>query len=72
MANNSIRSRRDERRESKRAPARRKSLNRFADLQRELRTNKERWQAVIDNPFMGVTVLDRNHDLVDSLVVVAQ
>ena len=61
MANNSIRSRRDERRESKRAPARRKSLNRFADLQRELRTNKERWQAVIDNPFMGVTVLDRNH-----------
>jgi len=61
MADNSIRSRRDERRESKRAPARRKSLNRFADLQRELRTNKERWQAVIDNPFMGVTVLDRNH-----------
>jgi len=64
MANNSIRSRRDERRESKRAPARRKSLNRFADLQRELRTNKERWQAVIDNPFMGVTVLDRNHYLI--------
>jgi PAS domain S-box-containing protein len=35
-------------------------VNRFADLQRELRTNKERWRAVIDNPFMGVTVLDRN------------
>jgi len=56
MASNSIRSRRDERRASKRAPARRKPVDRFADLQRELRTNKERWQAVIGNPFIGVTV----------------
>jgi PAS domain S-box-containing protein len=46
---------------SKPAAARHKTVNRFADLQRELRTNKERWQAVIDNPFMGVTVLDRDH-----------
>ena len=61
MASNSIRSRRDERRASKRVPARPKPVDRFADLQRELRTNKERWQAVIGNPFMGVTVLDRNH-----------
>lgn len=61
MASNSIRSRRDERRASKRVPARPKPVDRFADLQRELRTNKERWQAVIGNPFMGVTVLDKNH-----------
>src|SRR6516225_6444981 len=61
MASNSIRSRRDERRAPKRAPARRKPVDRFADLQRELRTNKERWRAVIGNPFMGVTVLDKNH-----------
>ena len=61
MASNSIRSRRDERRASKRVPARPKPVDRFADLQRELRTNKERWRAVIGNPFMGVTVLDKNH-----------
>jgi PAS domain S-box-containing protein len=64
MANNSIRSKHGERRVSKPAPARHKTVNRFADLQRELRTNKERWQAVIDNPFMGVTVLDRNHNFI--------
>lgn len=60
MATNSIRSKRGGRPGSKRARTRRPPVNRFADLQRELRTNKERWRAVIDNPFMGVTVLDRN------------
>lgn len=63
MATNSIRSKRGGRPGSKRARTRRPPVNRFADLQRELRTNKERWRAVIDNPFMGVTVLDRNQYL---------
>jgi hypothetical protein len=36
-------------------------VKRFAQLQRELRTNEERWQAVINNPFMGITVIDQNH-----------
>jgi PAS domain S-box-containing protein len=64
MANNPIPRKRGKRHASKRVPARRQPVNRFADLQRELRTNKERWQAVIDNPFMGVTVLDRNHHFI--------
>jgi PAS domain S-box-containing protein len=33
----------------------------FAKLKRELHANQERWQAVIANPFMGVTVLDKKH-----------
>lgn len=33
---------------------------RFARLERELRANEERWQAIIANPFMGITILDRN------------
>jgi PAS domain S-box-containing protein len=32
----------------------------FAQLERELRANEERWGAVMANPFMGITVLDRN------------
>jgi hypothetical protein len=36
-------------------------VKRFAQLQRELRTNEERWQAVINNPFMSITVIDQNH-----------
>src|SRR5215475_644781 len=31
-----------------------------AQLERELRANEERWGAVMANPFMGITVLDRN------------
>lgn len=33
---------------------------RFAQLERELRAYKERWQAIVANPFMGITVLDKN------------
>jgi len=33
---------------------------RFARLERELRANEERWQAIIANPFMGITILDRD------------
>ena len=33
---------------------------RFAQLERELLANRERWQAIIANPFMGITVLDEN------------
>jgi PAS domain S-box-containing protein len=33
----------------------------FDQLKRELHANQERWQAVIANPFMGVTVLDKNY-----------
>jgi PAS domain S-box-containing protein len=43
---------------SKREPVRHQ---RVKQLQRELRTNEERWQAVINNPFMGITVIDQNH-----------
>jgi PAS domain S-box-containing protein len=32
----------------------------FAQLEHELRANEERWSAVMANPFMGITVLDRN------------
>ena len=31
-----------------------------AQLERELRANEERWDAVMANPFMGITVLDHN------------
>src|SRR5262245_8655133 len=33
----------------------------FAQLERELRANEERWSAVFANPFMGITALDKNH-----------
>ena len=46
---------------SKREPSRHERVKHFAQLQRELRTNEERWQAVIDNPFIGITVIDQNH-----------
>src|SRR5262249_19498943 len=46
---------------SKREPERHERVKRFAQLERELRTNEERWQAVINNPFMGITVIDQNH-----------
>jgi PAS domain S-box-containing protein len=38
----------------------REAEKRFAQLERELCANEERWQAIIANPFMGITVLDRN------------
>ena len=37
---------------------------RFAQLERELRAYKERWQAIVANPFMGITVLDKNQNFV--------
>ena len=61
MAHDPTRRRRVKRRASKRGPARRERVKRFARLQRELRTNEERWQAVINNPFMGITVIDQKH-----------
>jgi PAS domain S-box-containing protein len=33
---------------------------RFVQLERELRANEDRWGAVLANPFMGITVLDKN------------
>jgi PAS domain S-box-containing protein len=33
---------------------------RFVQLERELRANEDRWGAVFANPFMGITVLDKN------------
>jgi PAS domain-containing protein len=33
----------------------------LANLERELTSQQERWRALIDNPFMGITVLDRDH-----------
>jgi PAS domain-containing protein len=51
------------RRKRKRQASKREPLRhqRVKQLQRELRTNEERWQAVINNPFMGITVIDQNH-----------
>ena len=43
----------------KRDATRRQSVKRLVQLERELRANKARWQAVVANPFMGVTVLSR-------------
>ena len=37
-----------------------KSDTRFIQLERELRANEDRWGAVFANPFMGITVLDKN------------
>ena len=61
VANDPMRRKRVKGHASKREPARSERVKRFAQLQRELRTNEERWQAVIDNPFMGITVIDQNH-----------
>jgi len=61
MARDPMRRKRVKRPASKREPARRGHVKRFSQLQRELRINEERWQAVIDNPFMGITVIDQNH-----------
>src|SRR3974377_1292263 len=41
-----------------------KASKRLAQLERELRVNEERWQAVMDNPIMGVTVLGPDHRFV--------
>jgi len=34
---------------------------RFVQLERELRANEDRWGAVFANPFMGISVVDKNH-----------
>jgi PAS domain S-box-containing protein len=38
-----------------------KNDTRFIQLERELRANEDRWGAVFANPFMGISVLDKNH-----------
>jgi PAS domain-containing protein len=40
--------------------AHRETDKRFSELEGQLRLNEERWRAVMANPFMGVTVLDKN------------
>ena len=45
----------------KRRVAQPKAVKRLAQLERELRVNEERWQAVMNNPIMGVTVLGADH-----------
>jgi len=37
------------------------AVERVAQLERELRINEDRWQAVLNNPIMGVTVLGPDH-----------
>src|SRR5262249_892826 len=61
MARDPMLSKRAKRPASKPEPGRRGRVKRFAQLQRDLRTNEERWQAVINNPFIGITVIDQNH-----------
>jgi len=34
---------------------------RLVQLERELRANEDRWGAVFANPFMGISVVDKNH-----------
>jgi PAS domain S-box-containing protein len=38
-----------------------RSDTRFIQLERELRANEDRWSAAFANPFMGISVLDKNH-----------
>jgi PAS domain S-box-containing protein len=45
---------------AKKESASRDHEERLAKLERELRASEERWQAIVANPFMGITVLDRN------------
>jgi PAS domain S-box-containing protein len=45
----------------KRRVAQPKASKRLAQLERELRINESRWQAVMNNPIMGVTVLGPDH-----------
>jgi PAS domain S-box-containing protein len=46
--------------QAKKESASRGHEERLAKLERELRASEERWQAIVANPFMGITVLDRN------------
>lgn len=46
--------------QAKKESASRDPEERLAKLERELRASEERWQAIVANPFMGITVLDRN------------
>ena len=52
------------RHQSKPGADRRKAETRLARLERELRTDEARWRAVIDNPFMGITLLDADQRFV--------
>ena len=45
----------------KRRAAQPKAVKRLAQLERELLINEKRWQAVMHNPIMGVTVLGADH-----------
>lgn len=36
----------------------------LAQLERELRVNEDRWRAVLANPFMGITVLDKDQHFI--------
>jgi PAS domain S-box-containing protein len=45
---------------SKRQSTHRKDRKNLAHLERELRLNEERWRAVMNNPFMGISVLDKD------------
>ena len=44
----------------KKESASRDPEERLAKLERELRASEERWHAIVANPFMGITILDRN------------
>ena len=44
----------------KQSKVHRKDRKNFAHLERELRLNEERWRAVMNNPFMGISVLDKD------------
>ena len=46
--------------QAKKESASRDPEEHLAKLQRELRASEERWQAIVANPFMGITVLDSN------------
>ena len=48
----------------KRKTSRRDPGKRFAQLETELQANKARWEAVVANPFMGITVLGKTQHFV--------
>ena len=61
MAHSLIRKKNIKQTGAKRPVPRTQGAKRLAQLKRELRASEERWQAVMNNPIMGVTVLDQDH-----------
>jgi len=64
MRNDSSRGKKRKPLASKRLPSSRKAAKHLVRLERQLLANEERWRAIINNPFMGITVIDENQRFV--------